>query len=169
MVLKKAWGVNTTLCSWVLDFLTGRPQAVKMGNNISSYLTLNTGAPQGCVLSPLLYSIYTRDCTARHSSNAIIKFADDTTVIGLITDNNTRDYMDEVMALSTWCQGNNLELNVEKTKELILDFRKRAEHVPITINTAAVERVSSFRFLGVQISEDMKWSWPVDTLVKKSQ
>lgn len=121
------------------------------------------------MLSPLLYSIYTRDCTARHSSNAIIKFADDTTVIGLITDNNTRDYMDEVMALSTWCQGNNLELNVEKTKELTLDFRKRAEHVPITINRAAVERVSSFRFLGVQISEDMKWSRHVDTLVKKSQ
>ncbi len=75
-------GLNRSLCSWILDFLTGRSQVVRMGNNTSSPLILNTGAPQGCVLSPLLYSLYTHDCTATHSSNVIVKFADDTTVIG---------------------------------------------------------------------------------------
>ncbi len=78
-------GQNRSLCSWILDFLTGRSQVVRMGNNTSSPLVLNTGAPQGCVLSPLLY---THDCTATHSSNVIVKFADETTVIGLITDND---------------------------------------------------------------------------------
>ena len=42
------------------------------------------GAPQWCVLSPFVYSLFTHDCTARHDSNTIIKFADDTTVVGLI-------------------------------------------------------------------------------------
>ncbi|KAI3374370.1 hypothetical protein L3Q82_006199 [Scortum barcoo] len=78
-------GLNSALCDWILNFLTGRPQAVRMGSTTSSTLTLNTGAPQGCVLSPLLYSLFTHDCVATHSSNTIIKFADDTTVIGLIT------------------------------------------------------------------------------------
>ncbi len=50
-------GLNRSLCSWILDFLTGRSQVVRMGNNTSSPLILNTGAPQGCVLSPLLYSV----------------------------------------------------------------------------------------------------------------
>uniref|UniRef100_A0A9J8A6D7 Reverse transcriptase domain-containing protein n=1 Tax=Cyprinus carpio carpio TaxID=630221 RepID=A0A9J8A6D7_CYPCA len=45
-------GLNTSLCNWLLDFLTGRPQAVRVGSNTSSTITLNTGAPQGCVLSP---------------------------------------------------------------------------------------------------------------------
>ncbi len=78
-------GLNRSLCSWILDFLTGRSQVVRMGNNTSSPLILNTDAPQGCVLSPLLYSLCTHDCTATHSSNVIVKFVDDTTVIGLIT------------------------------------------------------------------------------------
>jgi hypothetical protein len=49
-------GVNTSLCNWILDFLTDRPQVVRVGNNTSTKLILNTGAPQGYVLSPLLYS-----------------------------------------------------------------------------------------------------------------
>ena len=81
-------GLDPTLCNWVLDFLTGRPQVVRVGNNISTPLILNTGAPQGCVLSPLLYSLFTHDCVAMHGSNSIIKFADDTTVVGLITNND---------------------------------------------------------------------------------
>ena len=37
---------------------------------------------------PLLYSLFTHDCVAMHASNSIIKFADDTTVVGLITNND---------------------------------------------------------------------------------
>ena len=69
--------LNTSLCNWILDFLTGHPQVVKVGNNTSTTLILNTGAPQGCVLSPLLYSLFTHDCMARHDSKTIVKFAND--------------------------------------------------------------------------------------------
>jgi hypothetical protein len=94
---------------------------VKVGNNTTS-LILNTEAPQGCVLSPLLYSLFTHDCTARHDSNTIIKFADDTTVIALI--NNKTAYREEIGDLAMWCQANNLSLNVIKIKEVIVDYRK---------------------------------------------
>ncbi|KAI3354907.1 hypothetical protein L3Q82_004701 [Scortum barcoo] len=139
-------GLNSALCDWILNFLTGRPQAVRMGSTTSSTLTLNTGAPQGCVLSPLLYSLFTHDCVATHSSNTIIKFADDTTVIGLITGDDETAYREEVRALTSWCQDNNLHLNVSKTKELIVDFRRRQreEHAPLSINGTTVERVNSF-------------------------
>ncbi len=143
-------GLNRSPCSWILDFLTGRSQVVRMGNNTSSPLTLNTGAPQGCILSPLLYSLYTHDCTATHSSNVIVKFADDTTVIGLITDNDETAYREEVSILTKWCQENHLSLNIDKTKELVVDYRRQSrEHTPITIDKTPVERVNSFKFLGV--------------------
>jgi gmma-aminobutyric acid receptor subunit gamma/cGMP-dependent protein kinase 2 len=82
-------GLNISLCNWILDFLTGRPpQVVRVGNNTSVTLILNTGAPQGCMLQPFLYSLFTHDCVAKHDSNAVIKVADDTIVVGLITDND---------------------------------------------------------------------------------
>jgi gmma-aminobutyric acid receptor subunit gamma/cGMP-dependent protein kinase 2 len=95
----EALGLNPALCNWVLDFLTGRPQVVKVGNNISTSLTLNTGALQGCVLSPLLYCLFTHDCMAKHAFNSIIKCADDTTVVGLINNNNETAYREEVRTL----------------------------------------------------------------------
>jgi hypothetical protein len=113
---------------------------VREGNNTSATLILNTGAPQGCVLSPHLYSLFTHDYVVKHDSNTIIKLADDTTVVGLITDNDEAAYRVEVRELAVWCQEHNLSLNVSKTKELIVDYKG-----------AVVERVESFKFLGVHI------------------
>jgi hypothetical protein len=85
------------------------------------------------VLSPLLYSLFTHDCVATHASNSIIKFADNTKVVGLIANNDKPDYKEELSALAEWCQENNLSLNVNKTKELIMDFqRQQREYAPTT-------------------------------------
>ena len=100
-------GLNTSHYKWILDFVTARPQVVRVGNNTSATLILNTEASQGCLLSPLLYSMFIHDCMARHYSN-IIKFADDATVEGLITDNDATAYREEVRDLAMWCQDNNL-------------------------------------------------------------
>jgi hypothetical protein len=89
------------------------------------------------VLSPLLYSLFTHDCTARHDSNTIT-FADDNS--GRPDHRQRRDYREEVRDLAVWCQNNNLSLNVIKTKEMIVDYRKkRTEHTPILIDGAVVK------------------------------
>ncbi len=164
-------GLNTSLCDWIQDFLTGRPQVVKVGQFTSNSITLNVGAPQGCVLSPLLYSLYTHDCVSSHRSTSIIKFADDTVVLGLISNNDETAYLDEVERLTSWCQDNCLSLNVSKTKELIVDFRKRhlLPYTPLMISGTPVERVSSFKYLGVNISEDLTWTAHIQTQVKKAR
>jgi hypothetical protein len=81
---------------------------------------------------------------AKHDSNIIIKFADDTTVVGWISDNDETTYREEVRELAVCCQDNNLSLNVNKTKELILDYSKRqAEQAPMNINGTVVLRICS--------------------------
>ncbi|KAL0200139.1 hypothetical protein M9458_003326, partial [Cirrhinus mrigala] len=162
--------INTSLCNWIMDFLTNRPQHVRSGHICSTTVTLNTGVPQGCMLSPFLYSVFTHDCRPVYGSNTIIKFADDTTVIGLISNNDETVYREKIKHLATWCTDNNLLLNTTKTKELIVDFRKgrRGSHEPIHINGMAVEPVSSFKFLGTHISEDLFWTTNTSSLVKKA-
>ena len=60
---------------------------------------------------------------AMHASNSIIKFADDSTVVGLITNNEETAYREEVRALGVRCKENNLSLNVTKTQDMIVDSR----------------------------------------------
>ena len=140
---------------------------MRVGNITSATLILNTGSPQGCVLSPLLCSLFTLGLVARHDSNTIIKFADDTTVVCLITDNDETAYREEVKDLAVWCKDNNLSLNMIKTKEMIVDYRKRrTEHAPI--DGAAVEQVESFKFLGVHITNKLTWSKHTKTVVKRA-
>lgn len=72
----------------------------------------------------LTNSLYTYDCRPAHRNNIIVKFADDTTVVGLISEGDEATYREDVQKLSTWCSENNLTLNTSKTKEIILDFRR---------------------------------------------
>ncbi|KAK3523689.1 hypothetical protein QTP70_008611 [Hemibagrus guttatus] len=121
-----------------MDFLTNGPQSVRFGNHISSTLKLNTSIPQGCMLSPLLYSLFTHDCVPWHNSNIFIKYADDTTVVGQINNSDESAYREEIQSLSVWCSMNNLTLNATKTKE---DLQKSSSsrHSPIYINESEVQ------------------------------
>ncbi|KAJ8353566.1 hypothetical protein SKAU_G00211330 [Synaphobranchus kaupii] len=92
-------GLSHSTCLWIKDFLSDRPQRVRIGPHTSTTLSLSTGSPQGCVLSPLLYSLYTHHFSAAHPSNSIIKFADDTTVVGCISRGDETAYRDEVEQL----------------------------------------------------------------------
>ncbi len=93
---------------------------------------------QGCVLSPLLFSLYTNYCTSTDTSFKLLKFADDTTVIGLIQDGDESAYRQEVEQLAVWCSHNNLELNTLKTVEMIVDFRRNPLQSPHSLSWTAL-------------------------------
>ncbi len=84
------------------------PTLVRLGKFSSSTRTISNGAPQSCVLSPLLFSLYTNDCTSKDPSVKLLKFADDTTLTGLIqdvtsllTDRRLRSWLSGAV-LTTW-------------------------------------------------------------------
>ncbi|KAK3542978.1 hypothetical protein QTP70_008516 [Hemibagrus guttatus] len=92
------------------------------------------------VLSPLLFTLLTHECAAIHSSNHIIKFADDMTVVGLISKNDESANRQEVQQLTAWCKDNNLSLNVSNTKEMVVDFRRaQSDHSLLYINGLSEE------------------------------
>ena len=78
--------INSRMCQWILNVLLDRRQVVKVNTLLSQPLILSTGAPQGCVLSPLLYSLFTNDCRSNNYSTLVFTFSDDTPTEGLITN-----------------------------------------------------------------------------------
>ena len=164
-----SYNVPAKLQLWTLDFLTERSQYVRTSSEISNTIKINTGAPQGCVLSAFLFIMYTNDMCLNSPDCKIIKYADDTVILGLVKDNDDSDYLETVSYVADWCKDNCLDLNVTKTKEMLFDFRRNKPEVTnIQIDNSEVECVKSYKYLGVNIESNVKWDSHVHSQIKKA-
>ena len=160
----KDLNVRNDIIAWVLEFLTHRRQYVKLNDSLSELVQINTGSPQGYVLSPTLYTIYTNNYRSHKNNAILIKFADDSTIQGLLCDSGDC-YFEEVKCFVGWCEKNFLMLNVNKTKEMIFDFRITKNPMrQLEINDESVETVGPDKYLGFTIDNKLNWHANVDVL-----
>ena len=81
-----------------------------------------------CVLSPVLFTMYTNECQINYDFIKLIKFADDSSIQGLLRDAQDEIiYKNSIDLFTEWCDNNKLLLNTDKTKELIIDFRLKQD------------------------------------------
>ncbi len=115
--------VPTSICQWITSFLTDRQTHIQNSHH-------QHWRPSGlCSLPTALLPLH-KWLHFKGPSVKLLKFADDTTVIGLIKDGDESAYRQEVEQLAVWCSLNNLELNILKTVEMIMDFRRNPQHSP---------------------------------------
>ena len=114
----------------IFDYLTSRLQYVRLNGLLSSAISSNTGAPQGTVLSPFLFVLYTADCRSIDESCPLVKFADDTELVGKISNDENALYHEQIENFVNWWDKSFLYLNVSKTKEMCIDFRKKIKDAP---------------------------------------
>ena len=178
--------IHPSTILWVLDYLSDRPQFVKIKRSPSQKLGpecdltsktifTNTGAPQGTVLSPFLFSLYTADCRSMYDDVLLAKYADDSLQCGLITydeeleEDDDAHYQEAIQAFVKWCIVNFLDLNVIKTKEMIIDFRKKRLEPPhVIIQGSEVERVLLYKYLGLIFDYLLNWKNNTDSIIKKA-
>ena len=95
-----------------------------MANYLKKLVT-NTGTPQGTVLSPHLFSIYTDGIRSEKQNVTILKYADDTVIIGNIAgDADFANYLDEISRISLLCKSSDLLLNPTKTNEMLFTTQR---------------------------------------------
>ncbi|TWW68206.1 hypothetical protein D4764_19G0000040 [Takifugu flavidus] len=134
---------------------------------------MDSGLPHtkttGTVLAPFLSTLYTADFSYSTSSCHLQKFSDDSAAVGLITDRDDTEYRELIQDFVDWSLRNNLQINAGKTKELVVDFRRRNNPPPAPVNILGtdVDVVESYKYLGVHLNNNLDWSHNTDALVKK--
>ena len=117
-------------------------------------MVTNIGAPQGCVSLPILYFLYTNDCTSSSTNNYIITFSDDSAILSLLhVDSDISMCTSEIESFVHWCD-NHLKLNVSKTQEMIFDAKCIvADHLPVVSHGEEIAQISQYKYLGVHLNK----------------
>ena len=128
-----------------------------MNDTMSSVEVISTGSPQGCVLSPLLFILYTNDCRSTYSNRYFIKLSDDTPLLSLLFNDET-GHGHVLHDFVKWCDQSYLCLNVTKTKDMCIDFRRDPPaQTDTVIHDNKVEVVDEYKYLGTTIDNKLRW------------
>lgn len=161
--------VNPYLIHWYASFLTNRVQLVKVNKTLSSAISTNVGAPQGCVSSALLFTLYTDDCRSTSKNQYVLKYSDDTVLLTLLTDSDSSDlHQQGVNKIAIWSKNNALEINTKKTEEIVFSSKSIIIN-PIIINNELIKQVQSYKYLGVMIDATLSWKHHIDYICKKTK
>ena len=180
-------GIRPALVTWLASYLSGRTQITKFGTQVSDRVAVNGGVPQGSRLGPVAFIVHinslpsalkkpdrTSDSEVSDDDDVTI-FMDDTTISEIIdvknhisgnVIGNAERNMTEVMKFT---KQQKMELNLKKCKEMLIDLRRNKTAIPLTeIESNTIERVNSYKLLGLWIDDNMKWNTNTEKIIKKA-
>ena len=97
-----------------------------------------------------------------------MKFADDSVIVSLLSSDDP-DHGPVVKEFSDRCRSSFLNINTNKTKELLFDFRKNPPDIsPVSIENQAVEIVLNYEYLGTRLDNKLSSELHVDAVCKNS-
>ena len=115
-----------------------------------------------------MFALYTTDCRNTDESCPVVKFADDTELVGKTSNDEDAIYHKQIENFVNWCDKNYLYLKVSKMKEMCIEFTKNQRcPKPVHIKGEAMERVDTYKYLGVVFDTKLNWKENINSVLKK--
>ena len=164
------YGISGRTLSWMKSFLTDRSQRVRINNSFSDTIKIESGVPQGGVLSGLLFIVYINDMPENLRYLKCSMYADDAKLFTpILSSDSHQQIQEDLNALRKWCESWRMRLNAEKCFLLHYKPRGRNSTPPhLLINNVPLETRETASDLGVIISHDLKFHEQVSAACKKA-
>ena len=173
-------GLRGTALDWMTSYLANRKQCVTIYGRSSQPTTLKYGVPQGSVLGPKLFTIYSAPIAAicRKHNLCVQMYADDTQLLAYFDvkttgmKDATRHRIEACIGeLRSWMKANHLKLNDDKTELLIITspyYQGRVQNSAIQVGDNRVEAATSTRDLGVILDSTLNMKNHVTAICKSA-
>ena len=165
----ESYGIDGNLYGWIQSFHEGRTQRVVVDGETSGPASVKSGVPQGSVLGPLLFLIFINDL-AEHTTSTVRLFADDCVMYKSVKSvRDCQELQQDLIQLQPTSMARiKLRFNPRKCNVMRATHatRKKIEY-PYTLDDTPLADTPSTRYLGVELSSDLRWNRQVKKTVAK--
>ena len=173
-------GISCVPLQWFRSYLEGRMQQVKINDSLSDPQPLTSGVPQGSVLGPVLFNIYTASLGRLIQSHGLSYhlYADDTSLYLTFeadeTDNAVARIEHCAEAVREWMGRKQLKMNPRKTELLLLASKSIGRRIPamtptIHIDDTDVTPADAVRYIGVLFDKNMRMDGYIDSVCRSAR
>lgn len=164
----KSYGLDGQMFNWIRDFLSARTMKVRIGNTLSTEVSLENGTPQGSVISPILFILMINDLdvSLKNGVNYSI-YADD--IVLWKTGRNfkfiTKCIQSSLNKVNDWFF--KWGFKASTSKSVVLPFSRTPKDVTLELGSCPLSVVNNFKFLGVIFDSKLRWSFHIDYIRQK--
>lgn len=165
-------GVRAPLLAWFEDYLTGRRQFVAVEGVSSSEIAVTSGVPQGSILGPLLFLVAFNDIfeVPLSCGSSLEGYADDITFWKPIyCDGDISAANEDLGVLHSWIEDAGFRLQLKKTRCMLISRKRNPPTPRMFMGGKEIERVTSFKLLGVIVTDDLNWSSHISQVCVRSK
>lgn len=161
-------GLDETLIAWIESFLTNRSFRVKINSSLSSSRLAPCGVPQGSVLSPILFCIFSNEISELiPKAVSCSQYADDLKIFSAFSKKDPKnDIQSAINAISDWADKVHLQLNMEKTVCISLGSRPRL--FDYSLKGTLIKREAIIRDLGFYLNKNLDFDEHWRIQIKKA-